>query len=135
MLALSASHRTDLYLSARPKLRSLLNEQDRITRYKQDQIASLERRNRSKRIKSDAEPAEGSQDNSQTPDSLPENRAVTEIHSESKQINVKLLSDAITRIGWAEWKQRRAGRGKLNVRRIKVSHPLPKLVMGRALIS
>ena len=57
-----------------------------------------------------------------------ESQVVSEISTDSKQINVKLLSDAITRIGWAEWKQRRGGRGKLNVRRIKVSRSFPKLV-------
>ena len=39
----------------------------------------------------------------------------------SKEINVKLLSDAMSRIGFADYKSRRIRGGKLGYRSIKVS--------------
>jgi hypothetical protein len=101
-----------------------------MTKYKLEQVSNLDRRNRSKRIKSDTEPTEESQDDSQTPKSVTAESQSVEVLTQSKEINVKLLSDAITRIGWAEWKQRRAGKGKLNVRRIKVISFMPRTWSG-----
>jgi hypothetical protein len=101
-----------------------------MTKYKLEQVSNLDRRNRSKRIKSDAETSEGSQEDFQYPKSVTAESQPVEVSTQSKEIIVKLLSDAITRIGWAEWKQRRGGKGKLNVRRIKVHLALSKGLPG-----
>jgi hypothetical protein len=87
-----------------------------MTRYKSDQVSNLSRKGKgAKRIKSD------SQDEASEPQaSLPESQE-TSTQEVSKEINVKLLSDALTRIGFADYKSRRIRGGKLGYRSIKVS--------------
>jgi hypothetical protein len=103
-------------MAARPILDSLLAEQDRMAKYKSEQVLNLSRRGKAtKRIKGDT--AEESSE-SQVPS--PESQ-VSSIQEVSKEINVKLLSDAVTRIGFADYKARRVRGGKLGYRSIKVS--------------
>ena len=102
-------------MAARPILNSLLAERDRMAKYKSDQISNLSRRGKAaKRIKGD------------TQDEAPESPASSDnqvvISQEvSKEINVKLLSDAITRLGFSDYKARRTRGGRLGYRSIKVS--------------
>jgi hypothetical protein len=87
-------------------------------KYKSDQVSDLSRKGKgAKRIKGDTQ-----DEASESQASLPESQV--EITQEvSKEINVKLLSDAITRIGYTDYKARRSRGGKLGYRSIKVSSP------------
>jgi len=105
-------------MAARPLLNSVLAEQERMSKFKSDQVSNLSRKGKgAKRIKGD------------TQDEAPESQAssdsqVASTQEISKEINVKLLSDAITRIGFADYKARRIRGGKLGYRSIKVSSSL-----------
>jgi len=106
-------------MAARPVLNSLLAEQERMSKYKSDQVANLSRRGKAaKRIKSD------SQDEAPEFQASPPESQVASTQELSKEINVKLLSDAMTRIGFADYKSRRIRGGKLGYRSIKVSSSL-----------
>ena len=114
-LALSASHRTNLYLDARPVLNGLLKEKYRMAAYKLEQVSNLSRRGKSaKRIKADTQ-----EDSSESQPAIDESQVIGTQDS-SKEINVKLLSDAMTRIGFAAYKSSRIRGGKLGYRRIEV---------------
>jgi hypothetical protein len=104
-------------LEARPVLNSLLKEQDRIGKYKAEQISNLSRRGKSaKRLK--GEPTAEAESESQLPPAESQALAIEEV---PKEINVRLLSDAATRMGWVAYKSSRIRGGKLGYRRIKVS--------------
>ena len=114
-LALSASHRTNLYLDARSVLNSLLNQKHRMAENKLEQVTNLSRRGKSaKRIKADTQ-----EDSSESQPAIDESQVIGTQDS-SKEINVKLLSDAMTRIGFAAYKSSRIRGGKLGYRRIEV---------------
>ena len=87
-----------------------------MAKYKSDQVANLSRRGKAaKRIKSDTQ--------DEAPEiqmAVPDNQ-VESTQELSKEINVKLLSDAMSRIGFADYKSRRIRGGKLGYRSIKVS--------------
>jgi len=105
-------------MAARPILNSLLAEQDRMTKFKSDQVSNLSRKGKgTKRIKGDT------QDEAPESQPSPPESQVASTQEVSKEINVKLLSDAITRIGFADYKARRIRGGKLGYRSIKVSSP------------
>jgi len=85
-----------------------------MVKYKMEQVSNLSRRGKAaKRIKSD------SQDEAPECQASSDNQ-VASTQELSKEINVKLLSDAITRIGFADYKSRRIRGGKLGYRSIKV---------------
>jgi hypothetical protein len=87
-------------------------------KYKSDQVTNLSRKSKgAKRIKGDTQ-GEASESQASPPESQ-----VTSTQEVSKGINVKLLSDAITRIGYADYESRRIRGGKLGYRSIKVSSP------------
>jgi hypothetical protein len=87
-------------------------------KYKSDQVSNLSRKGKgAKRIKGDTQ-----DEAPESQASLPESQVVI-TQEVSKEINVKLLSDAITRIGYADYKSRRIRGGKLGYRSIKVSSP------------
>ena len=92
-------------------------------KYKSDQVTNLSRKGKgAKRIKGDAQ-AEAPESQASSPESQ-----AASTQEVSKEINVKLLSDAITRIGYADYKARRIRGGKLGYRSIKVSLRLWELV-------
>jgi hypothetical protein len=87
-------------------------------KYKSDQVTNLSRKGKgAKRIKGDTQ-----DEASESQASLPESQ-VASTQEVSKEINVKLLSDAITRLGYADYKAQRSRGGKLGYRSIKVSSP------------
>jgi hypothetical protein len=89
-----------------------------MTKYKSDQVNNLSRRGKgAKRIKGDTQD-EASESQASSPESQ-----VGSTEEVSKEINVKLLSDAIARIGYADYKARRIRGGKMGYRSIKVSSP------------
>jgi hypothetical protein len=84
-----------------------------MSKYKVEQIWNLSRRGKSvKRIKGDI-----AEEESQP--SLTGSQVIAQ--ELIREINVKLLSDAVTRIGFNDYKSRRARGGKLGYRSIKVS--------------
>jgi len=85
-------------------------------KYRSDQVSNLSRKGKgAKRIKGDT------QDEAPESQTSPPESQVASTQGVSKEINVKLLSDAITRIGFADYKARRIRGGKLGYRSIKVS--------------
>lgn len=87
-----------------------------MTKFKSDQVSNLSRKGKgAKRIKGDT------QDEAPESQPSPPESQVASTQEVSKEINVKLLSDAMTRIGFADYKARRIRGGKLGYRSIKVS--------------
>jgi len=83
--------------------------------YKLEQVSNLSRRGKSaKLIKADTQ-----EDSSESQPAIDESQVIGTQDS-SKEINVKLLSDAMTRIGFAAYKSSRIRGGKLGYRRIEV---------------
>lgn len=85
-------------------------------KYKIEQVSNLSRRGKAKRAKGD--PTLELSESRTSPE--PESQGVS-TREVSKEINVNLLSDAISRMGYSEYKSRRTRGGKLGYRSIKVS--------------